>query len=124
MSTPVDKADDPNYLKADKYDSLDKNSGIRAKIYNISLTPINDIFYVPPGNDGSVGLSPEKLDKIMELVQQLNVEARINELDKCERLLKTKPLDSAVSLAKEHVMLDWIKDRKAILATLKELHND
>lgn len=38
---------------------------LRYKISKISLTPINDIYFVPPGVDGSVSLSEDRLDKIM-----------------------------------------------------------
>lgn len=40
---------------------------LREKIFDISLTPINDIYYVPPGMSGSVGLSDKKIDQIVEL---------------------------------------------------------
>jgi len=61
---------------------------LREKIYRISLRKINDIYYVPPGVDGSLGLTNKQLDQIMQLitahtsnaVRQAQAEARIDEL--------------------------------------------
>jgi hypothetical protein len=41
---------------------------LRQQISNISVQKINDIYFVPPGVDGSIGLSDKQLDAIMELV--------------------------------------------------------
>lgn len=41
---------------------------LRSQIFEISLTPINDIYYVPPGTDGSVGLSDKKIDQLLALI--------------------------------------------------------
>lgn len=47
-----------------------KTTELREKIFNISLTPINDIYYVPPGTDGSVGLNKDKIDQIIQLIEK------------------------------------------------------
>lgn len=75
MSTPVDKAGDPNYLKADKYDSLDKDSGLRANVEKISIS-LPGTLQKYPNTEMTIGntLPKATIDEIMELVQQSNVE--------------------------------------------------
>lgn len=43
---------------------------LREQLRQISLTPINDIYFVPPGISGSWSLPDEKLDEIMHLITQ------------------------------------------------------
>jgi hypothetical protein len=40
---------------------------LRDQIYKISLRPINDIYYVPPGVEGKIGLTGKQIDKVIAL---------------------------------------------------------
>jgi hypothetical protein len=70
---PVTPSAETTLQKSLKVGDNSADDELRKKIYHISLTPINDIYYVPPGVSGSVGLSDKKIDEIIAAINRLYV---------------------------------------------------
>lgn len=84
MATKATDSPQPNSVPSEPQTSQRASSitevraALREQIRKASLTPINDIYYVPPGVEGSWSIPDTKLDKILSLVDEY-VESRLTE---------------------------------------------
>lgn len=94
---------------------------LRRQIYKASLIPINNVYYVPPGVDGSWGLPDENIDKIISLFEA--------ELHKREAAAAELVIDKAVELVLIHSFT--VKDtsygrvpKRQLVSNTAELNKD
>lgn len=133
MSTPVDKAGDPNYLKADKYDSLDKDSELRAKVSQAISFAVQGVQELPTHQsiqdyykqrDGWVEVETDQIMEcdpcIADLIQALNVSGIKTVASCCGHGNR----QGSILLAdNREILLDVFKSYEAIQNIKQEVHH-